>query len=91
MTNYFLQLRHLYEDDIKFATAIPRADHVTIFVHQFQEVQREDMNLTYAEYRDYINDHGYAEKTVKGHESKLVRPSVQDEEKAQQATLFDYI
>ncbi len=91
MTSYFLQLRHLYEGDIKFATAIPRSDHVMIFVHQFQEVLREDKELSYTDYREFIESHQYVEKTVKGDESNLVRPSVREEEKARQATLFEYI
>ncbi|GAA3723058.1 hypothetical protein GCM10022378_11420 [Salinicoccus jeotgali] len=89
--SYFLNLRHLYQDGERFATAIPKADHVAVIKHMYQTVLTEDMELTYVEYRSFIKQHSFSEKTPQGVESSLPDLSVQNEENARQATLFDYI
>lgn len=91
MTKYFLNLRNLYHEGVKFATAIPRADRVDIFIHLNQDVLYDDKRLSYAEYRAFIDDNRYVEKLPFGGESKLPDLSIQKEDDERQATLFDYI
>ncbi|GAB3065394.1 hypothetical protein ACFOU0_12290 [Salinicoccus sesuvii] len=67
MSTYFQNLRHLYLEDVKFATAIPRKDHIKIFAHLYQDILLNDIdNLSDEAYRTFITDHGYVEKTTKG-------------------------